>query len=324
MEGQRLIYVSGGSGYGTDGAIYHTEIESFSKILEHNAINASNAWFEVWTKSGQHMQLGNTADSAILTVGLSTNVIRAWGVNQISDTVSNYLTVTYNCASGPSCTDRTTNGEAYPVEIDYTGNSSAGVSPYNSVKFSYSGRSDTVPMYQAGASVTTTVLLTDIKTYQGSNLVHDYQLAYRVGTNILHSRLTSVTLCDNASHCLPSTTFGWQGGGGSLSMSSTVNTIGSGSSLLPGDFNGDGLTDVAIINGTSCSNFPLYYAPNFSTPSSTLPNPGSGTLTTCSNEVVPITLAPIGLSNNLIVTNGTQSGGAQCGFILFTMGNTGF
>jgi RHS repeat-associated protein len=334
MEGQRLIYVSGGSGYGTDGSQYRTEVESFSEIIEHNAINSSNVWFEVHTKSGQIMQLGNTTDSQILTVGLTSgNVVRAWAVNQITDTVGNYLTVTYNCTpvSG-ACTDgdRTTYGEAYPLQINYTGNVAAGVSPYNSVTFSYqcrdgagTCRGDTVPMYQAGASTQTTVLLTDIKTYQGANLVYDYQLAYREGTSTTNSRLTSVTLCDNASHCLAPTTFGWQGGGSALSMSSTVNTIGSGSSLLPGDFNGDGLTDVAIINGSSCSDFPLYFAPNFSTPSSTLPNPGSGILTTCANEVVPITLAPNGIANTLIVTNGTQSGGAQSGFIQFTIGNQG-
>jgi hypothetical protein len=60
MEGLRLIYVSGGSGSDTDGAIYHTEVESFSQILENNALNASNAWFEVWTKSA------NTCSSATL------------------------------------------------------------------------------------------------------------------------------------------------------------------------------------------------------------------------------------------------------------------
>jgi RHS repeat-associated protein len=270
MEGQRLVYVSGGSGYGTDGAIYHTEIESFSKVLEHNGMNTTNVWFEVWTKSGQHMEFGNTTDSAILTVGLSTNVIRAWAVDKISDTVSNYLTVTYNCAAvSGSCTDtnRTTNGEAYPVEIDYTGNVSASVSPYNSVKFSYGSRSDANPIYQAGASVTTTVLLTDIKTYQGANLVHDYQLAYRAGSSVTHSRMTSVTLCDNAGHCLNPTTFNWQGGTGYETPNTPVaNSLAQGIFAIPGTYNGDGITDLLPMprNDSCPASYNAYGGPGFS------------------------------------------------------------
>ena len=271
MEGQRLIYVSGGSGYGTDGSQYRTEVESFSEIIEHNAINSSNVWFEVHTKSGQIMQFGNSTDSQVLTVGLSSNVVRAWAVNKISDTVGNYLTVTYNCSpvSG-ACTDtnRTTNGEAYPLEVDYTGNAAAGVSPYNSVKFSYNtSRVDTVPMYQAGASTQTTVLLTDIKTYQGSNLVQDYQLAYRAGTTVTHSRLTSVTLCDNASHCLAPTTFGWQGGTGYETLNTGVlNSLAQGGYAIPGDFGGTGITSLLPMpTSDSCpASYNAYGGPGFS------------------------------------------------------------
>ena len=304
MEGQRLIYVSGGSGYGTDGAVYHTEIESFSKILEHNGMNATNAWFEVWTKSGQHMQFGNTVDSAILTVGLTTNVIRAWTVNQISDTASNYLTVTYNCAAtSGSCTDtdRTVNGEAYPLEIDYTGNTSASVSPYNSIKFNYTGRSDTVSLYQAGASVTTTVLLTDVKTYQGSNLVHDYQLTYRAGTSVTHSHLTSITLCDNASHCLNPTTFGWQGGLGYETLSSgTSETVANAALLVPTDFNGDGILDALPLPYSPCPpSYDAYAGPSYTSVAGTMANQLSS-LDMCSfASGTQSIVAPNGTSNIL-------------------------
>lgn len=315
LDGQRLIYTNvGGTGYGTDGAIYHTEIESFSKIVEHNPINSTSSYFEVWTKSGQYMVFGNTPDSAVLTVGLGTNVIRAWAVSKITDTTHNYLTVTYNCASGPSCTDRTVNGEAYPVEIDYTGNSAVGVSPYNSVRFSYSNRADYVPMYQAGASVSTTVVLTDIKTFQGSShLVYDYHLGYRPGTTTTHSRITDVTLCDSDTacatpatcntHCLKQTTFGWQGGTGYSTLNSAASSVTSGNFLVvPADWNADGLTDLALIaNLSKCPPYPVYLG----TPSSGFVYTTDYTLTNGASAYPSCSVNP--LTQTLLAPNGTST-----------------
>ncbi len=186
MEGQRLVAV-GTSSYCTGGEEYRTEIEGFSRIVSCGTAGNGPAYFMVWTKAGQRMEFGNTASSQILAVGTST--VRSWAVDKISDTKGNYLTVTY--------VNDTTNGQAYPTEVDYTGNASAGTTPYNSVRFTYNtARPDVTPAYQAGSLQQTTVLLTHVQTYQGANLVYDYQLGYRLGSSTMHSRLTSVTLCD--------------------------------------------------------------------------------------------------------------------------------
>ena len=187
IDGQRLISTGTTStlcSSGT-GTVYSTEIESFSRVISCGSSGSGTgpAYFKVWTKAGQIMEFGNTIDSAVLVVSTGTSTIpsgtiREWLVDKVSDVVGNYFTATYNCAaSGGSCTDtdRTTNGEAYPLQIDYTGNSNAGVSPYNSVQFTYASRTDTSSFYQAGGIVTTTKVLTNIKTYQGSNLVWNYQ-----------------------------------------------------------------------------------------------------------------------------------------------------
>ena len=247
FEGQRLMVISGA--YGADGSEYRTEIDTFTRVIAHGS--GWPSWFEVHTKSGQVMQFGNTANARLLSTTTVT-VQRGWLLNKLSDTKGNYLTVTY--------TSDQTNGQAYPTRIDYTGNTTVGSVPYNSVQFTYNtSRPDVTPAYQGGAMFKTTVLLTDVKTYQGANLVQDYQIAYRLGSTTTHSRVTSVAMCDGASHCLPATTFTWQGGTGSLGFTNTAIALWQNPNIrptiAPGDFNGDGITDAVVMwdpSGTPC------------------------------------------------------------------------
>ena len=247
MEGQRLVAISGT--YGADSTVYRTEIDGFSKIVSYGTAGNGPSYFKVWTKSGQIMEFGNTTNSKILAVGSST--ARSWAVDKISDTKGNYLTVTY--------TNDTTNGQTYPSRIDYTGNAGAGLNTYNSVQFAYNtSRPDVTPTYQAGSLQQTTVLLTDVKTYQGSSLVYDYQLAYRLGSSTTHSRLTSVTLCDTNGSCLAPTTFTWQGGTGALAMTAQANGVFQGVdntvALIPGYFKGDEILGAVPYNDLGSNN----------------------------------------------------------------------
>jgi hypothetical protein len=240
LDGQRLILISGT--YGADSSQYRTEIESFREIIAHGSAGNGPAWFEVHLRTGQVLQYGNTTNSQILAVGSTT--ARAWALNQITDTMGNYYTVTY--------TNDTTNGQFYPTQINYTGNTTASLSPSNSVQFSYSTRTDIVPYYQAGSLQQTTVLLTDVKTYNGVTLVFDYKLAYTpASSNASHDELASVTQCDGSSNCLAPTIFGWQGSRDVLTTTLTSNGIAQGYGLLAGDYNGDGLTD-ALVENESC------------------------------------------------------------------------
>jgi len=238
LDGARLILISGT--YGADGSVYRTEIDHFSKIVAHGAAGNAPSWFEVHTPAGLDLQYGNTTNSQILAVGKTT--ARAWGLNQVTDPKGNYYTVTY--------INDTTNGQFYPSRIDYTGNASASLATYNSVQFSYTTRPDIIPTYQAGSLIQNTVLLTDIKTYNGSTLVLDYQLAYNLASsNASHNELKSVTLCDGSANCVAPTTFGWQGSRDTLTMTGTAIGIAQGFAITPGDFNADGLTDVVMNNG---------------------------------------------------------------------------
>ncbi len=57
IDGQRLVAINGIPG--AEGTEYRTEIDTFSKIVSHNDGSANGPlYWEVWTKSGQHMRYG--------------------------------------------------------------------------------------------------------------------------------------------------------------------------------------------------------------------------------------------------------------------------
>ena len=236
LDGQRLVAISGA--YGANGTEYRTEIESFVKVTSFASAGNGPQWFQVRTKAGQVLEFGNTADSRPLVQGTAT--VRSWAVNKVADTKGNYFAVTY--------VNDAVNGQLYPSRIDYTGNAGAGLAPYNSVRFLYNtARPDAVPAYHAGALFKTTVLLTKVQSFTGETLVSDYRFTYGQGTNTGRSQLTSITLCDASATCLPATTLAWQNG------TATPTVIGNpggadgvfvGRRIYPGDFNGDGRTDL--------------------------------------------------------------------------------
>ena len=156
LDGQRLIAISGV--YGAEGTEYRTEIESFTKVISHGIAGTGPAWFEARSKSGQRMEFGNSADSRIMQQ--STTTARAWAVNKVADTKGNYFTVSYANSSS----------QTYPTRIDYTGNAAAGLVPYNSVRFVYQTRPDDVPAFLGGASMRTTMRLTNLQIYAEESL----------------------------------------------------------------------------------------------------------------------------------------------------------
>jgi hypothetical protein len=233
LDGQRLVAISGT--YGADSTEYRTEIESFAKIVSRGSAGTGPAWFEVWTKSGQRMEFGNTTDSRALETKSKTTV-RDWMVNKVSDTKGNYFTVSYF--------NETTWGQLYPTAINYAGNAAAGLQPNNAVHLEYEyPRPDTIVAYHAGSVRATPVRLKNIKTYAAGTLVADYRLAYDDGpTTTGRSRLKNVTLCAGSGACLPATTFAWQSG--TLTPTVSSGTHGSGYRPYLADFNGDGLADI--------------------------------------------------------------------------------
>jgi RHS repeat-associated protein len=259
LNGQRLALVSGT--YGADMSVYRTEIDTFAKVIAHGTAGNGPAWFEVREPFGVVEELGNSTDSQILAQGTAT--ARIWALSKAYDVSGNYYTATYM--------NDTANGQFYPTRIDYTGHSGTpSVMPYNSVQFLYGPRPDITPSYHGGSLMQTTKLLTDVETFNGTSLVNDYRIGYQPGA--VPTRLNSIKLCDASSNCLAPTGFGWQGNPATLTPATTIQTfipsyVGGGPLVFSGDFNGDGLTDIAYARfaGSTCpAGGSLFYA----TPSS--------------------------------------------------------
>ncbi|MEQ1639045.1 MAG: SpvB/TcaC N-terminal domain-containing protein, partial [Methylococcales bacterium] len=249
IDGQRLI--STGGVYGANATEYRTESANFAKIISYTTTVANGPdSFKVWTKAGQVIEYGNTADSRIEAA--AKTVIRSWGVNKISDTKGNYITVSY--------IEDNPNGEAYVSRVDYTGNatSSPVLTPYASVQFVYEARPDTTTSYHAGSVIKQTKRMTNIKTYNGATLVKDYRMtyantgAYSVDTSNVKngSLITQVKECDGSATptCLNPMTFNWQAGtvnAATFAAAQAWSGLPAGATVIDSaDINGDGRSDV--------------------------------------------------------------------------------
>lgn len=239
LDGQRLVLVRGTS-YGAVGAEYRTEIETFSKVVSYDGIAGSPAYFKIWTKSGQIIEYGNTQDSRL--AWQVSGPALSWAANKVTDTVGNYITFSYSL-------DRV-KGEQHISHIDYTGNGPAALNPYSAVDFLYEARPDGSFGYNAGFPIQQTQRLAHIRTSTGGATVMDYAFTYEAGTTTGRSRLVAVSQCAANGDCLPSTTFAWQEGEGTVFgpaiETARPSVMSSWPAFAVGDVNADGRADVLL------------------------------------------------------------------------------
>jgi len=239
LDGQLLVAVQGS--YGQHGTVYTSENQTFAKVVSYGEAGNGPQRFKVWTKAGLIMEYGYTADTRVEAQDRTEALY--WGVNRIEDTKGNYLTITYH--------EDNARGEAYPVYIEWTGNSNQGVVPYSSVQFRYEDRPDVSTSYVGGSAVKISTRLQAVRMLIDGDLVREYRLGYNISAGTGRSRLVNVTECAWDGTCLPASNFEWS----SLS-SNDLNFNGSGSGIwqghaggqqnnVMGDFNGDGLTDMS-------------------------------------------------------------------------------
>jgi RHS repeat-associated protein len=268
LQGQRLILVNGNSAndadYWADGAIYRTEVETFTRVTAF--VSNGKRAFKAEGKNGRTSYFGDTDDSYIEAQGRADGLAHRWYQSRATDRSGNYISYSYN--------ENTTTGEHNPASISWGGNTQEATVHFAKVEFGYEDRTDPRTSYIAGSQVSETKRLASIKTSviaSGDSTgafatALTYTLAYETSPTSGRSLLHSVGACDGASHCLPATVFSWGkpdpaakkeftalGGvrtGPDLFALADNNPIGNRyvnsamDSIVAADFNGDGKTDI--------------------------------------------------------------------------------
>ena len=171
LDGQRLIY----SAEGSSEWFYSTENYSFSHIIARGDAQENPSTFTVITKSGLTYEY--SSNTAPLTRAPTTagDVSVFWLLTKVSDTNNNYYTVSYGKDDA--------NGEYWPTRIDYTGNSTAKMEPYNSIRFEYTTNYTPHDAFVYGVKVRRSKIITGISVYSGEKRVRKYQMSYQTVNN---------------------------------------------------------------------------------------------------------------------------------------------
>jgi len=229
LDGAKLMKLSSGA-YATTNAQYGTEIENYTRVKLKGTPDTDTQYFEAVTDQGFVIEYGKTSDSKQIT---TDNKILSWMVNKISDPEGNYMTFTYS--------QNASRGEIWPIEINYTGNSTANYSTYAKVVFQYTTDTNINTSYIGGEKIRPTKLLSSIKVKYGSALVREYAFNY---TTDRTTRLNAVILKDATGAELTTTSIGWGRDGTTISYNTFTNY--SDYIVCTGDYNGDNITDLCL------------------------------------------------------------------------------
>ena len=227
LDGQRLInYCNTGTEIE-----YKTENNSFAKIIAKGK-STNPTSFTVYTKSGlihEYVSVSKALGKA------ETDSTLFWLESKVSDTKGNYFTITYGG-------DASTN-DFYPLRIDYTGNATTGLSPYASMRFSYTSNNYSPVTYVNGVKVKKSKLLSSIGLYMGAKAVRSFTFSYQIVNR--KYQLSLVKESSPEGDYKNSTRLTWANLNDFKVQNynySQTNLIHK-ATLTVGDFNGDGMAD---------------------------------------------------------------------------------
>lgn len=235
LDGQYLIPISGENG--GDGTEYRTEAESYIRIRSQGNVGNGPFRWKVEYKNGITHYYGNDIDARLSTN--NGNTIR-WHLKKVEDKYGNYMT--YHCNNE--------GGQLRIETIRYTANNLRNLEHHSEVNFFYSERRDKSEGYVSGNKLTTKYLLREIQTKTNGKLYRAYHFEHSYNT---YSYLKSVTEQAAFGEKLNATKFKYEGlnnyyqayeDGNYINDLLEANQSVGKSIYYPGDFNGDGLTDL--------------------------------------------------------------------------------
>ncbi len=269
LDGQRLIATSGT--YGTAGATYGTELESFVRVTQFGGdLGSASTYFKVERKSGEIAWYGGTSTAAtparVIPGGVSVPL--TWMVSVVLDRADNAMHYAYTSYG---------DGETLVNGIWYTGNSSTLGT--RRVSFTYedrpagAGSNDRSSSYLAGGVTRQTKRLTAVTTFANDVAVRSWVLNYGTGVSASTGRslLQSVSDCayDGANWiCKSPTTFAWQQGAPTYAFNAPVTGLpplgnNEQEEVRPaGDFDGDGSPEILVSrSGSSAGHYIVSVTP---------------------------------------------------------------
>ncbi|MDQ1086602.1 FG-GAP-like repeat-containing protein [Siphonobacter sp. SORGH_AS_1065] len=237
LDGSRLLSLSGN--YGANGTTYGTEAESFATITSNGSVGSGPSWFKVVTKEGVEMEFGNTSDSKVMNEAGSEVLL--WQINKITQPGGNYITFKYTNS------DRDFRIE----EISYTGNASVGLLPYNKVKFSYTPRNVATTIYMGGSALVSKYLLDYISITNENSAFKSYYFTY--AWDNINTFLKEVTEKGTDGSALNATIFKYGDSTSDKVVESLTSIQTSNNTLLSGDYDGDGISEMVTTSTTTSS-----------------------------------------------------------------------
>jgi RHS repeat-associated protein len=241
LDGIQLKHFSGT--YGTAGAVYRTELETFDRITSLGTAGNGPASFTVEKKNGLIHEYGNTVDSRIEAIG--TGTARAWALNKVRDRSGNAIVFTYD--------EDGTNGGFRIKYIDYVSNQLQGLTAAYRIEFVYQAlpANEVDTSYLASSIIKRMERLDRVDLTFGGLLVRRYELTYETSlSSTSRSRLQSIQECAGSTpDCFLPTSFTYQNGTNGLTtrLDTLINT--NHLATLHLDINGDGRSDLAFSSG---------------------------------------------------------------------------
>ncbi len=239
MDGSKLILTSGA--YGANNSVYKSEIETYATIIAHNQQGSGPQWFEMKNQYGSRIEFGKSIYYRVVGVGNST--VLTWKLNKHTDEFGNYILYKY----------KTFHGEVVLDKIEYTGNSNAGLLPYNTIEFSYVPLAEKSTYFINATSFKKSALLKSIISRAEGLVARSYIFDYDWDNK--KTVLKSITEAESQGNELNRTDFCW----GDLNYYAGFHASQNGqlfptnaeymnlNTVVPADIDGDGFSDAICL-----------------------------------------------------------------------------